>query len=622
MATKNLKVLMSGDTKPYRAEIDKAAVATKVMKDDIGSHLNSIAGLFGTNMGTIGASAQKISTVFVGLTAAFSGAAAGGSAFAVANAALAVSTTAVAGAEANLAVANAALATAQGTAGISAEALAAAESEVLLATVGLASAQRGQAAAQVAVTGATGIGTIAMGIFKTALIATGIGAFVVVLGSLLAYFSSTREGANKIKVIMAEMGAVVKVLIDRFSSFGEGIFKFLSGDFAGSAKAMKGVFSGIGEEMLSEGSAAGELAKQTQALNKEERENKVLQQQRLTRSAELRNDAKQDGVDANDKKRMLNEAKALIIEYYNEEKHIAIGRRDIAVKDSAMHKNMGDELNALEDAKVKVWEVDQSSAEAQKALSREMKSANKEIAAQAAAIISKAEAQRKADAKGFTVGMKSKDPKLTAKIKPEDVVQDPKLKAIDDKMFTDNLAKSQKQSDAIWRKTSENMDKTKGEFIDLTSAIQGGLADAASGIGEFVGGLMSGEGSIQSFGAMIAGMFGSLATTIGKQMIAFGVAGVALKLLIKNPWTAIAAGIGLIALGSLATASIGSSLSGGGASGSMPNGNQNYNYDTRGSTSQSSAQKVIVEVTGTLSASAKGLSTTLNKENTRVNITT
>jgi len=131
-----------------------------------------------------------------------------------------------------------------------------------------------------------------------------------------------------------------------------------------------------------------------------------------------------------------------------------------------------------------------------------------------------------------------------------------------------------------------------------------------------------GEGSIQSFGSMIAGMFAELATTIGKQMIAFGVAGIALQSLAKTPWTAVAAGIALIALGSMATAAVGSSIAGGGASGSMPSGNQNYDYDTRSNASQASAQKIQVEVTGTLNASAKGLSTTLNKENTRVAIST
>ena len=106
MATKNLKVLMSGDTKPYRQEVDQATKATKVMKDDIGGHLDSLAGLFGTSMGTIGKSADKVSLLFNGLLTAFSTAAAGGTAFATASAQLAIATTAVAAAESAAALSN------------------------------------------------------------------------------------------------------------------------------------------------------------------------------------------------------------------------------------------------------------------------------------------------------------------------------------------------------------------------------------------------------------------------------------------------------------------------------------------------------------------------------------
>jgi|GEM_PF-1400425 len=633
MATKNLKVLMSGDTKPYRAEIDKAAVATKVMKDDIGSHLNSIAGLFGTSTSTIGASAQKISTVFVGLTAAFSGAAAGGSAAAVANAALATSSTAVAGAEANLIVATAALAIAQGTAGISAEALTAAEFEVTTATAGLAIAQRGQALAQGAVTAATGFGTSAMKLFKLALASTGIGLLIVALGALVTYFTGTREGAFKIKLVLAEVGAVVTTLKDHFSSLGEVIYKFFTFDFAGSGKALKTVFSGLGSDLVDNASAAGELARQTKALNNEERENKVLQQQRMTRAAELRNDAKQKGVSAADKKKMLAETKQLIIEYYNEEKKIAVGRRDIAIEDSKHHKNTTDELNTLEDAKVKVLAVDEESAQAQKALSREIKGVNKEIAAQTTEIIKKAAEKRKADLeedKKLGGVMKVRDKDMSFKTQ-QTIVREYKIADAESAkkdndpatLFDKGIKKSQALSDARWRAEQKNISNTKTSYLDLSDSINSGIESMGSGMGEFFGSLLLGEGSVQSFGTMVAGVFADMAIQVGQLAIKTGLAALAIKIGLEsmNPYIMIAAGIALVALGTAVKGSM-SSIASGGGSGSMPSGNQNYNYDTRSNTSQASAQKVIVEVTGTLNASPKGLSTTLNKENTRVAIST
>tara|TARA_R110000824_G_scaffold242582_1_gene431246 strand:- start:198 stop:1901 length:1704 start_codon:yes stop_codon:yes gene_type:complete len=59
------------------------------------------------------------------------------------------------------------------------------------------------------------------GSIKAGLISTGIGAFVVLIGSLVAYFTQTKRGADLLKQGMAALGAVVSVLTDLFSSVGE-----------------------------------------------------------------------------------------------------------------------------------------------------------------------------------------------------------------------------------------------------------------------------------------------------------------------------------------------------------------------------------------------------------------
>ena len=56
---------------------------------------------------------------------------------------------------------------------------------------------------------------------KAGLISTGIGAFLVLIGSLVAYFKSTKDGAEKLERAMAGLGAVVSVITDRLSTFGE-----------------------------------------------------------------------------------------------------------------------------------------------------------------------------------------------------------------------------------------------------------------------------------------------------------------------------------------------------------------------------------------------------------------
>jgi len=59
------------------------------------------------------------------------------------------------------------------------------------------------------------------GTIKAGLISTGIGAFLVIIGSLFAYFTKTKKGAEMLERAFAGVGAVVNVITDLFSSFGE-----------------------------------------------------------------------------------------------------------------------------------------------------------------------------------------------------------------------------------------------------------------------------------------------------------------------------------------------------------------------------------------------------------------
>jgi hypothetical protein len=85
-------------------------------------------------------------------------------------------------------------------------------------------ATNSQTAAQKALNVATLAGKVAMNVFKLALIATGIGAFVVVVGSLVAYFKSTEEGAMRLKVVMAALGSITANITSKFADLGKIIF--------------------------------------------------------------------------------------------------------------------------------------------------------------------------------------------------------------------------------------------------------------------------------------------------------------------------------------------------------------------------------------------------------------
>lgn len=115
------------------------------------------------------------------------------------------------------------------------------------------------AAAQTVVAGATAGATGALKIFRLALLSTGVGAIVVVIGALVAYFTRLQEGTDKLSIGMAGFGQVMKVIMDRVALLGGALVKLFSGDFARAAAAAKEAFAEIGDEMEREVSLAREL---------------------------------------------------------------------------------------------------------------------------------------------------------------------------------------------------------------------------------------------------------------------------------------------------------------------------------------------------------------------------
>lgn len=110
----------------------------------------------------------------------------------------------------------------------------------------------------------------ALKVLKLAFISTGIGAIVVLLGSLVTWLAKTQKGVEVLSNIMTSFGAVINVIIDRVSKFGGALAKIFSGDFSGGAKDMKDAFSGIGDEIANDAKQAWKLNDALQQLDKME----------------------------------------------------------------------------------------------------------------------------------------------------------------------------------------------------------------------------------------------------------------------------------------------------------------------------------------------------------------
>ena len=118
-------------------------------------------------------------------------------------------------------------------------------------------------------------------ILRGAIIATGIGALVVVLGSLIAYFTSTQEGINKVNKVLTPLKVVFQTLIGVVQNFGKYLLEaithpkqmlidlldFLKGQFMNRLTGMIDIFKGIGKIItgdIKEGiKQVGEAAAQT-----------------------------------------------------------------------------------------------------------------------------------------------------------------------------------------------------------------------------------------------------------------------------------------------------------------------------------------------------------------------
>ena len=115
-----------------------------------------------------------------------------------------------------------------------------------------------------------GLRTAVLG-FKTlkgAIIATGLGALLIAVTSLVAYFTKTERGAKQLRVIMSTLGAVVGKLTDVVISLGENLFNIFTSPkeaLVSFAKALReniiNRFTGMLELLPALGKAVGLLFK-------------------------------------------------------------------------------------------------------------------------------------------------------------------------------------------------------------------------------------------------------------------------------------------------------------------------------------------------------------------------
>lgn len=423
---------------------------------------------------------------------------------------------------------------------------------------------------------------------KLALVSTGIGAIVVALGSLIAYFQKSGRGADQFARILNQVKSVINNVIDRLAVFGKGIYEIATGKFKQGWQTMTGAFKGIGEEIKEDWKAAGDLADRLDALDDKEIELITSLSERKFKADELRRIAKEETEDQKKKLDLLLQAEKIMKGVYGgqlsvEKERLSIMKDQLAI---SAQDPTDEQRRAIAEQEAKINGLLQEREQYLKALIREKGTANKQVKEE-----------------------------LELEVKKLQTLQ-----LIDDKANISNIKMPDfNQITNSLKAPIAALKEVKTTMIDISGAVSTSLETAALNVGEFLGALALGDAGIGDFAKVMAASFADLAVTIGKITIKAALAVAGIDAALKNPamWpVALAAGVALVTIGSMVKGAL-ASASGGGSMASASAGSL-----SGGSASNAQPQNITINLTGKLVAEGSALVAVFNQENTRRKVST
>jgi len=302
---------------------------------------------------------------------------------------------------------------------------------------------------------------LALKSLKVALLATGLGAFLVALGAVAAAFKDSEEGQNKFNKLMAVLGAITGNVRDLFADLGEkiihavenpveslktfgnlikenlsnrleGLFELIpqlgkavellfEGQFAEAGKVAIDATAKVGlgvenitektkaaieatkefiEVNIEEGEAAARMADMRARADKLERELLVKRAQQEARIAELRLKARQeDKFSAEERKAAITEATQLQEGLLVQETKVLELRRDAQILENSFARSNKENLDKEAELRAKVFRQQTARQNAQRMMQRELNTVNNQIAAEEKARIDELNKKRDEAAK-------------------------------------------------------------------------------------------------------------------------------------------------------------------------------------------------------------------------------
>lgn len=450
----------------------------------------------------------------------------------------------------------------------------------------------------------------ALNVLKVALAATGIGALVVALGSLVAYFTKTQRGADGLAKAMAVVKQVFATLTDYAIKVGEKIVNAVSvplnairnliGKNNTEIKKTDGFFGDLNDKV----SRRVKLTERQQALERKNIE-WVVEQAELQQQIEQQREIAADKANRTNEERLAANQKAIALtsELYRKQGEMAQERLALIQEENNLSESMNKDLQAEADARVALLNVE-----------KERASRNKELLAQQAEITNAVKVER---------AEKERIAALKARKEIELTLPEVSAEAIQSKIPTTIAPIKPVISEEDLEKLRERMKETTAEFtFDIESTFEGVLSGVAASIGDFLAGLVTGEAKIGDLIGSIVSMLGQALQQIGSALIAYGVSMEAFKIAFSNPYAAIAAGAALMAAGSMLSSLVGrlsSGIVGGstiGANAGLIQGGSTLAI-AGGNNWQNKQSQINVNVSGRLVGQGNTLVAVIEQENKR-----
>lgn len=281
---------------------------------------------------------------------------------------------------------------------------------------------------------------------KIGLISTGIGAFVVLIGSLVSYFTNTQKGADKLAVVFAGLGTAVAVITDRVSQFGEAVTQFFTGDFKGAAETVKGVVSGIGEEIKEEVSAIVEITKRVQELREIERDFGVERAKTNQEIAKARLLAEDENLTLQERIAHLETANKLELQTTEDAIKLAEEKLLLKQQEVGLGQSMVEDLDAVAQAEIELINLQTQSFSTRKRLATGIETLRTEQR-------TKEKADETARLKAIEDEQKAKDDaakeeekRLADELKAEEKAAEEKQKILDKQIADEKAAEDERKA--------------------------------------------------------------------------------------------------------------------------------------------------------------------------------